>query len=127
MPRVVHFEIHAEDPERAVNFYKSVFEWDIRKWEGIPDYFLVTTGAPNEPGINGAIIRRRGVIDGTAVIAYVCTIEVSALDEYLARVATNGGSTVVAKMAVPMVGWLAYCKDTEGNIFGVTQPDPNAH
>ena len=54
MPRVVHFEIHADDPQRAANFYQNVFGWQINKWEGPEDYWLVTTGADNEPGINGA-------------------------------------------------------------------------
>jgi len=44
MPRVVHFEIHADDPQRAANFYQGVFGWDIKKWEGPEDYWLVTTG-----------------------------------------------------------------------------------
>ncbi|HPT75026.1 MAG TPA: VOC family protein, partial [Methanomassiliicoccaceae archaeon] len=55
MPRVIHFEIPAEDPERAVEFYKKVFGWKIDKWEGPIDYWLVMTGENDEPGINGAI------------------------------------------------------------------------
>lgn len=34
MPRVVHFEIHTGNPERAVQFYSGVFGWDIIKWDG---------------------------------------------------------------------------------------------
>ena len=126
MGRVTHFEIHAEDPARASNFYKEVFGWKIDKWDGPEDYWLITTGPDNEPGINGAILKRRGVIDGQAVIAYVCTIEVSALDATLDNILARGGVLALPKMPVPMVGWLAYCKDSEGNIFGIMQRDANA-
>lgn len=33
---------------------------------------------------------------------------------------------LVPKTAAPGVGWLAYCKDTEGNIFGLMENDPSA-
>jgi catechol 2,3-dioxygenase-like lactoylglutathione lyase family enzyme len=59
MPRVVHFEISVDDPERAIRFYSDVFGWKIEKWEGPMDYWLITTGPENEPGIDGALIRRQ--------------------------------------------------------------------
>lgn len=61
MPRVVHFEVHADDPERAANFYSGVFGWELAKWEGPQDYWLITTGPDDEPGINGGWcnVRRR--------------------------------------------------------------------
>jgi predicted enzyme related to lactoylglutathione lyase len=126
MPRVVHFEIHADDPQRAVNFYQNVFGWQINKWGGPEDYWLVTTGADNEPGINGAILQRRGPINGDAVIAYVCTIDVPDLDEAMAKATSQGGTVALPKMPVPGVGWLAYYKDSEGNIFGMMQTDAAA-
>lgn len=126
MPRVVHFEIHASEPARAAEFYKKVFDWEITKWEGPVDYWLVKTGEKEEPGIDGGIMQRQGKIDGEAVIAYVCTVDVDSLDKYSDRVISAGGQNVVPKMAVPGVGWLAYFKDTDGNIFGIMQSDPNA-
>jgi predicted enzyme related to lactoylglutathione lyase len=126
MPRVVHFEIHADDPQRAVTFYQDIFGWQINKWEGPEDYWLVTTGPDNEPGINGAILRRRGPVNGDAVIANVCTIDVPSVDDVTAKITALGGTIALPKMAVPQVGWLAYGKDTEGNIFGVMQSDPSA-
>ena len=48
------------------------------------------------------------------------------MDEYLKKAQSNGGSVAVPKMPIPGVGWLAYCKDTEGNIFGLMQADPKA-
>ena len=126
MNRVIHFEIHAEDPQRAVRFYTSCFSWEFHSFGGPEDYWLITTGPKEEPGINGGLIRRRGAIDGTAVIAYVCTIEVAALDSQLEKVQQAGGTIALAKMPIPGVGWLAYAKDTEGNIFGMMQNDPSA-
>src|SRR5580693_3247696 len=126
MPRVVHFEIHAGDPARAINFYEEVFSWTFQKWEGPMPYWLVITGPDDQRGINGGLVPRRGEIDGQAVIAYVCTVDVQSLDSSIAMVEKNGGSVVVPKMAVPGVGWLVYCKDTEGNIFGMLQADETA-
>ena len=126
MPRVVHFEIHASDPERAVTFYEKVFGWSFQKWEGPMEYWLIVTGPDDKPGINGGLVRRRGEIDGEAVIAYVCTVDVDEIDKTTATVEENGGSIALPKMPIPGMGWLVYCKDTEGNIFGMMQGDPNA-
>src|ERR1700730_6958353 len=112
MPRVVHFEIHAGEPERAITFYEKVFAWTFQKWEGPMPYWLVTTGSDDERGINGGLMPRRGEVDGGAVIAYVCTIGVESIDPSIATVETNGGIVVVPKMPVPGVGLLVYCKDT---------------
>jgi len=126
MPRVVHFEIHAADPNRAVNFYQKLFGWSFQKWEGPMEYWLVTTGPNDQPGINGGLVQRQGEIDGQAVIAYVCTVDVENLDASVQTAVDNGGQIAVPKMPIPGMGWLAYCKDTEGNIFGMMQGDPNA-
>jgi predicted enzyme related to lactoylglutathione lyase len=122
----VHFEIHAADPERAVNFYKTLFDWKFQKWEGPMDYWLVTTGPDDQPGINGGLMRRQGEIDGQAVIAYVCTVDVADVDTSTNTAVSNGGQVALPKMPIPGVGWLVYCKDTEGNIFGMMQADQNA-
>jgi predicted enzyme related to lactoylglutathione lyase len=126
MPRVVHFEIHAADPERAVNFYKMLFDWQFQKWEGPMEYWMVITGPDGQPGINGGLMRRQGEIDGQAVIAYVCTVDVADVEASTTTAVANGGQVVVPKMPIPGVGWLVYCKDTEGNIFGMMQADTNA-
>jgi len=125
MPRVIHFEIHAEDPQRAITFYKALFDWEFSQWGGM-DYWVIKTGDPGTPGIDGGLLPRRGTIDGQAVIAYVCTVDVPSVDEAVEKIAANGGQIALPKMPVPGVGWLAYGKDTEGNIFGVMQMDPTA-
>lgn len=126
MPRVVHFEIHAGDPERAVKFYQTLFGWNFQKWEGPMEYWMVITGPDDQPGINGGLMRRQGEIDGQAVIAYVCTVDVADVDASLQTALDNGAQVALPKMAIPGVGWLVYCKDTEGNIFGMMQNDPAA-
>ena len=126
MPRVVHFEIHAEDPARAVKFYETLLGWSFQKWDGPMEYWMVVTGPDSEPGINGGLLKRQGAIDGQAVIAYVCTVYVPNVDASVSTALENGGTLAVPKMAIPGVGWLAYCKDTEGNIFGMMQADEAA-
>jgi predicted enzyme related to lactoylglutathione lyase len=126
MSRVVHFEIHADDPDRAIKFYQSLFAWEFTKWTGPMDYWLIKTGPDGQPGINGGMVRRRGAIDGTAVIAYVCTIDVRSVDELLTAIPAKGGMIALPKMPIPGVGWLAYGKDTERNIFGFMQADKAA-
>ncbi len=126
MPRVIHFEIHADTPDRAIKFYQGLFGWEFTKWEGPQPYWLVKTGPDGQPGINGGLIPRQCPVDGQSVIAYVCTIDTPALDEFIKKAQAGGGTLVVPKMPIPGIGWLAYCKDTEGNIFGMMQADPNA-
>jgi len=126
MARVVHFEIHAEKPDRAINFYQNSFGWEFQKWEGPMDYWMVMTGPDDQPGINGGMVQRKGTIDGEAVIAFVCTIDVPDIDATLSSVEQNGGTIAVQKMGIPGVGWLVYFKDTEGNIFGAMENDPDA-
>lgn len=70
MGRLVHFEIHVDNMDRAKTFYGEVFGWAFEDWSefaGMP-YFGAVTG----------------------------------------------------------MAWQGYYKDTEGNIFGIHQPDVNA-
>jgi len=122
MGRVIHFEIHADDPERAAAFYRTVFGWEIAKWDGPADYWLVTTGEPGERGIDGAILRRSAPIEGLGANAFVCTAQVDDVAATLATALASGGELAMAEMDVPGVGRLAYARDTEGNVFGMLQP-----
>jgi predicted enzyme related to lactoylglutathione lyase len=128
MARVVHFEIHAENPERAVKFYAAVFGWKFEKWGGPMEYWTICTGDPAARGIDGGLVRRRGPspVEGQCVNSFVCTIDVTSVDATESAVKVNGGTVALPKMAVPTIGWLTYFKDTEGNIFGAMQRDANA-
>jgi predicted enzyme related to lactoylglutathione lyase len=116
MPRVIHFEIPAEDPVRAVEFYQKVFDWKIQKWEGPVDYWLVKTGQEDEPGIDGAI-KERVENEGTHN-----TIDVPFIDEFVQKIEEAGGKVLMPKTEIPGIGYHAYCQDTEGNIFGLMEP-----
>lgn len=124
MSRPVHFEIHAADPERARNFYSSVFGWKIEQWGDIP-YWTITTGDDDQPGVNGGLLPRRGPdpAPDAPVHGYVMTISVIDIDATIAAIEVNGGTVALPKDKMPGVGLLAYYKDTENNIFGILQPE----
>ena len=121
MPRVVHFEINALDPERAMKFYEKAFGWWFSKWDGPFDYWLVMTGKENQPGIDGGLMKGE-VKQGSTVN----TLDVASIDEAIRKVEDAGGKIVRPKNAIPGVGWIAYFQDTEGNQFGMMQTDTNA-
>ena len=126
MGRIVHFEIHADDPERAAGFYARAFGWKTEKWDGPIDYWLVMTGSPDEAGIDGGIMKRPSPNQGNAITGFVCTVDVDDLDASIGAVENAGVSIAQPKTPVPGVGWMAYCIDTEGNRFGLMQSDENA-
>lgn len=121
MHRVIHFELTADDPERAVKFYEQAFGWKTQRWGGPQTYWLMTTGPDGQPGINGGIMKKVEGFPGT-----VNTVGVPSVDDFVKRVVAAGGKVVRPKMAVPGVGYQAYCTDTEGNLFGIHQSDPSA-
>jgi predicted enzyme related to lactoylglutathione lyase len=121
MSRVIHFEIPANDPDKLSDFYKKVFGWKFEKWGGPMEYWMVTTGAEGQPGINGGFMRKQGPVTGTTN-----TIGVESVDESVKAIEKAGGKVVMGKTAIPTIGYFAYLQDPEGNIFGVMQPDPNA-
>lgn len=125
MPRPVHFEIHADDMDRAQRFYEAMFGWTFQQ---LPDsgYRLVRTG--EGPGIDGGMMRRHGPAPtgGEPLTSWVCTVDVGDVDAQVATAVAAGGALALPKMAIPGVGWLAYVKDSEGNILGVMQADTAA-
>ncbi len=127
MGRVIHFEIQASAPEKLIAFYETLFGWQFTKWQGPMPYWLIKTGEAGVPGIDGGLLPRQGPlpVDGASVNCYVCTVDVANLDASIANLPA-GGVMCVPKMAIPGVGWLAYAKDPDGNIFGMMQSDPQA-
>ncbi len=121
MPRVIHFEIYADEADRATKFYSEVFGWQVHKWDGPEDYWLVITGAEGEAGIDGAIMGRPE--PGIAGMNY---IDVDSVDDYIVKIQANGGALERPKMVIPGVGYAAVCKDTEGNPIGLFQTDSDA-
>jgi uncharacterized protein len=115
LPKVIHFEIPADNPERAVEFYEKVFNWKIHKWQGPVAYWIINTGEDNEQGINGAI-HERGNFKTVVNI-----ISVPSIDKFLKRIIEAGGKVVMPKGEVPGGGYIAYAEDTEGIAFGIFQ------
>jgi uncharacterized protein len=120
MPRVVHFEFAADNPERAAKFYRDVFGWESTSWGGPMEYWLVKTGSEG-PGIDGGILRYQDKMPRT-----INTIGVDSVDAYVEKAVRNGAKIAKPKMTISGVGYQAYCLDTEGNVFGIFQPDEKA-
>lgn len=130
MGRLIHFEIHVDEMERAKRFYGEVFGWKFENWSdyaGMP-YFGVVTGDDSELGINGALIKRNGPSPepGQAMNGYACTIGVEDYDQIEEKIVQHGGKVALPKHALPGMAWQGYYVDTEGNTFGIHQPDENA-
>ena len=116
MARVIHFEIAVDDPQASVEFYQNVFAWQITKWEGPMDYWLVKTGEDGEDGIDGALSHRESLGQPITMV-----IDVDDAAAFLAKVKANGGSIVSDVEEIPGEGIVGYFKDPAGNILGVMQ------
>jgi uncharacterized protein len=125
MGRPVHFEIHASDPAKVARFYSEVFDWKITHLPELT-YWLIDSGTGD--GINGGIVQRRGPAPATdnPVGAFVCSMGISSVDEFVARATKAGGTVALPKMTIPGVGYQAYMKDPDGNIFGLHHADRSA-
>ena len=122
MPTIVHFDVAADDLERARKFYGELFGWKMEQPPGMTDYYLIETqGLSGEAGVGGGLGKRGD--PGQRITSYV---GVDSVDAYSARVDRLGGKVVQPKMTVPGWGYMAVCLDTEGNMFGLWQDDPKA-
>jgi uncharacterized protein len=126
---VVHFEIPADDPERAQKFYRELFGWEIEKYssEGGPEYWMVRTvpvdaeGRPKRPGVNGGLMRR--MAPGQTPVNYIA---VDRVDDFVQKAERLGATVCVPRTPVPGMGWFAQLRDTEGNVFAVWEMDSAA-
>jgi uncharacterized protein len=121
MGRVSHFEITADDPERAAAFYRKAFGWEFNDWGGTFKYLLATTGPKDQIGIDGAIMARHQTNQ-----AVINTISVDKWEAGAQAVKDAGGTVLSDKDAVPGQGYFAYCRDTEGNVFGIFEANAAA-
>jgi predicted enzyme related to lactoylglutathione lyase len=119
---VVHFEIPADDEDRARDFYSSAFGWEMNPLPEMNYTLIMTTpvddtGMPSTAGsINGGLYRREGKLT-----APVVTVDVEDIDAALQKIESLGGSTVTPRQEVPGMGWTAYFRDSEGNVVGLWQ------
>ncbi len=122
MSKIVHFEISVDDAARAARFYQQVFGWRVERWQGPVDYWLISTGSPDDPGVGGALRQRNEMASGI-----VNHVGVESVDASVEAILAAGGEALTPKMPIPGVGFMAYCRDTEGNVLGVFQEDATAH
>jgi predicted enzyme related to lactoylglutathione lyase len=116
----VHFEIPADDVERATAFYTQLFDWSIAPAEGFDDYWFIQPGEPDED-LGGGLMPRQNTSQGP-----VFYIQVESVTDYAARVDELGGKVVVPKTPVPGMGWWAHFLDPEGNLFALWESDSSA-
>ena len=129
MSRVVHFEIQADDIERAKAFYAAAFDWTFEDYSQFTGstYWGIVTGPEDQMGINGGLLARPAPVSpGDGSNSFVCTMGVGDYDETEQRILAAGGQVAMAKSALPGMAWQGYYLDTEGNTFGIHQPDPEA-
>ena len=120
----MYFEIQADDPQKATEFYSSIFGWKFTKQEGLPiEYWQIQT-----EGINGGLLKRPAPTPPThsGTNAYVCSMEVENFDATAEKIQKNGGKIALPKFAVPGKCWQGYFIDLDGNTFGLFQVDENA-
>ena len=121
MPKIVHFEINADDPIRAKKFYEKVFNWKIEHWEGPMEYWTIDAGEEDEEGIGGGLQKREHSED--QIFNY---IKVPSVEEFSKKIEKSGGTLESPKITVPIVGYFYMFKDTEGNKLGIMQEDNSA-
>lgn len=122
----VHFEIPADDPERARKFYQEALGWRMEPVPGM-DYTMVitadmdaATGQPTTPGaINGGMMAREG-----RITAPVITVDVPDINATLKTVEELGGAVVMPRNEILGMGYTAYFQDSEGNVMGLWQNLP---
>ncbi len=115
-PRIVRIEVPSDNAERASKFYETVFGWKFGRLEGAQSYWVCNDGPGND--ISAGITKR--IHPDQRLIT---TIEVDDLDKTIEAITASGGGVVAPKMALPGVGFLAFCTDSEGNTFGLAQQD----
>lgn len=128
---LVHFEVLADEPERAVRFYAGVFGWHIAKWSNPeadsgatrPDYWIIYTGR-DERAIHGGLSKRAGErpAQQAPINAFVCTMHVTNMHQTLSDIKEYGGQVTTDSMRSGG-GLIAYATDTEGNSFCIMQTE----
>jgi predicted enzyme related to lactoylglutathione lyase len=113
---IAHFDIPADDVERARRFYERVFGWRFEAW-GPPDFYLVHTGPASAPGIHGSVSKRNAPLKGgSGRSGYECTVSVADLTAIKAAIVANGGTIVDDVYEIVGVGRMIRFADSEGNV-----------
>jgi predicted enzyme related to lactoylglutathione lyase len=114
----IYFEIQADQPARAINFYQQVFGWSFTEVKGLPvSYWTIQT--ETDPG--GGLLQRpaNAPPPGCGTNAFVCSFQIDNFDSTQSKITRLGGMVALAKFKVPGKCWQGYFVDTEGNTFGI--------
>lgn len=121
MPRISYLDFSADEPDRAVNFYRKVFDWQINKWDGPMEFWEIKTGESNEPGIDGGLSKRERI--GEWITPF---INIKSIEQYISKIESNGGKIIQPKTAIPTIGYTLLFKDTESNTIGLFEENKQA-
>jgi uncharacterized protein len=117
MGRIIHFEITADDVQRAVDFYAAAFGWTLEASPFAEGYHLAGTG--DGDGIDGAIMTRKYRAQPAII-----WIDVDDVDQAIAAVQEAGGAQITDVNTIPGQARVVYITDSEGNVAGIRQAIP---
>ncbi len=122
MPTINHFEIPADDVERAQKFYKDTFGWNMQKWTNPENpekdyWYFETEDESGNKGLSGGMMKRQA--PEHKVTDYVT---VSSIDDYASKIEQAGGKIMITKTEIPGIGFFAIFLDSENNQFGLFEP-----
>ena len=130
---VVHFEIHASDPQRSIDFYSNLLGWKFQNYGGGEQPYWVidtgegaignTTGQPGM-GINGGLTQGQGPPPevGAPVNGAVIVVGVDDVDGLMHKGVELGGTVALPAADWPGIGRGGYLLDPDRNIFGLISP-----
>ena len=124
MNTIGYFEIQSSNPQREIEFYKSVFNWKFIKQEYSPlEYYRIETN-----NISGGLLKRPSAVPGmgTGTNAFVCSVQVENFDSTSALIIQFGGQIALPKFVIPGRCWQGYFLDADNNAFGIFEVDENA-
>ena len=108
---IVHVEIPAADAQKAGEFYKALFDWEI---EHVPE-MNYTMWDPHE-GPGGGFSPLGDDVKPGDVIIFVNSEDIEA---DLKKAASLGASIVTEKSEIPGIGWWGTFKDPTGNMISI--------
>jgi uncharacterized protein len=117
---VEFFVIHADNLPATRTFYEQVFGWKFRPW-GPPDFYKISTGSEDDPGIRGAMAKRHELAPGKEMIGFECTITVANVDATAAAVEAQGCKIIMPVCEIPTVCRLFKFLDPSGNVVCAAQ------
>ena len=126
-----HFEIHASDVTRAMEFYTGLFGWSFAPMPGGEDmdYHLIEgEDIGMQKGVSGGLMRRMGDAPppGAPIRGGTMVFEVGDCDARYAWALANGGAEALPPTDYPGIGCCAYVEDGQGNVVGMIAPEGNA-